>query len=166
MPDDVASEPEFTKLEKSGREFLLREKTLIKVAQGRTSEAQERMKYYYDKNRFVQNFEMNDTVLLDGKNLDIRHKAYAQSEKLVPRYIGPFPVLKKSSKDSYDLGISKGLKLHPVFHTSLLKTYHKDPKRRQKWTSLYLPMELNNNSLRPGSGIGSTRENSTTRFGG
>ncbi|KAE8958546.1 hypothetical protein PR001_g31017, partial [Phytophthora rubi] len=67
MPDDVASDPEFTKLEKAAQEFLLRQETLLKVAQDCMSEAQERMKYYYDKNRLGQNFEVNDMVLLDGK---------------------------------------------------------------------------------------------------
>ncbi|GMF27780.1 unnamed protein product [Phytophthora fragariaefolia] len=129
---------EFTKLEKSVREFLLRQETQLKVAQDRMSEAQQGMKYYYDKNILVQNFEVNDMVLLDGKNLDIRHKGYAQSKKLAPRYIGPFPVLKKILKDSYELGISKGLKLHPVFHTSLLKPYRKDPKRRQQVNKVVL----------------------------
>ncbi|KAE8997649.1 hypothetical protein PF011_g15395 [Phytophthora fragariae] len=138
MPDDVASDPEFTKLEKAAQEFLLRQETLLKVAQDCMIEAQERMKYYYDKNRLGQNFEVNDMVILDGKNLDIRHKGYAQSKKLAPRYIGPFPVLKKVSKDSYELGLSKGLKLHPVFHTSLLKPYRKDPKRRQQVNKVVL----------------------------
>ncbi|GMF66118.1 unnamed protein product [Phytophthora lilii] len=111
------------------------------LPQGRASpldEAQERMKYYYDKNRLVQDFEIGDMVLLDGKNLDIRHKGYAQSKKFAPRFIGPFPVRKKVSQDSYELGLSKNLKLHPVFHTSLLKPYHKDPKRRQKVNKVVL----------------------------
>ena len=138
MPDEVASDPEFKKLNKTAQEFLLRQETLLKVAQDRMSEAQERMKFYYDKNRLVQNFELNDLVLLDGKNLDIRHKGYAQSKKLAPRYIGPFPVLKKISKDSYELGLSKGLKLHPVFHTSLLKPYRKDTNRQQQVNKVVL----------------------------
>ncbi|POM67645.1 LOW QUALITY PROTEIN: Retrovirus Polyprotein [Phytophthora palmivora] len=132
MPDDVVSDPEFKKLEKAAREFLLRQEAFLKVAQDRMSEAQERMKYYYDRNRLVQDFKTGDMVLLDGKNLDIRHKGYAQSKKLAPMFIGPFPVQKKISRDSYELGLSKNLKLHPVFHTSLLKPYRKDPKRRQK----------------------------------
>ncbi|GMF37349.1 unnamed protein product [Phytophthora fragariaefolia] len=40
MSGDVASDPEFTKLEKSARELLLRQETLLKVAQNRKSEAQ------------------------------------------------------------------------------------------------------------------------------
>ncbi|ETO63861.1 hypothetical protein F444_18515 [Phytophthora nicotianae P1976] len=77
-------------------------------------------------------------VLLDGKNLDIRHKGYAQSKKLAPRFIGPFLVQKKVSRDSYELGLPQGLKLHPVFHTSLLKPYRKDYKRRQKVNKVVL----------------------------
>ncbi|GMF16682.1 unnamed protein product [Phytophthora fragariaefolia] len=132
MPDDVASDPEFIKLEKSAREFLLRQETRHKVAQDRMRVAQERMKFYYDKNRLVQNFEVNDMVLLDEKNLDIRHKRYAQSKKLAPRYIRPFPVLKNISKDCYELKISKGLKFHPVFRTLLLKPYRKHQSEGSK----------------------------------
>ncbi|POM75919.1 Hypothetical protein PHPALM_6912 [Phytophthora palmivora] len=102
------------------------------------SEAQERMKQYYDKNRLVQDFEVGDMVLLDGRNLDIRPRSFAQSKKLARRYIGPFPITNKVSRDSYELGLSKGLQLHPVFHTSPLKPYRKDPKRRQKVNKVVL----------------------------
>ncbi|GMF40415.1 unnamed protein product [Phytophthora lilii] len=60
MPDDVSSYPEFKKLEKAAREFLLRQEVFLKVAQDRMSEAQERMKHYYDRNRLVQDFEIGD----------------------------------------------------------------------------------------------------------
>ncbi|GMF43534.1 unnamed protein product [Phytophthora fragariaefolia] len=45
--------------------------------------------------------------------LHLAEFVYNRRKKLAPRYIGPFPVVKKISKDSYELGISKGLKLHP-----------------------------------------------------
>eukprot|EP00644_Phytophthora_capsici_P015818 jgi/Phyca11/131297/e_gw1.103.44.1 len=88
MPcDDVASDPEFKKLEKAAKEFLLRQEAFLKVAQDRMSEAQERMKHYYDKNRLVMDFKNGGMVRLDGKNLDICQKGYAQSKKLAPRFI-------------------------------------------------------------------------------
>ncbi|CEG48328.1 FOG: Transposon-encoded proteins with TYA, reverse transcriptase, integrase domains in various combinations [Plasmopara halstedii] len=96
------------------------------------------MKHYYDKDRLVQDFKIGGMVLLDGKNFDIHHKGYAQSKKLAPRFIGPFPVQKKVSQDSYELGLSENLKLHPVFHTSLLKPYRKDLKRRQQVNKVVL----------------------------
>jgi hypothetical protein len=70
-------------------------------------------------------------VLLDGRNLDIRHKGYANSKKLAPRYIGPFPVVSQVQKDSYELALSKDLKLHPVIHTSLLKPYQSDSRKQR-----------------------------------
>ncbi|KAF1329279.1 Retrovirus polyprotein, partial [Globisporangium splendens] len=132
MPDDVAMDPEFRELSKSAKEFVLKQEAMLKIAQDAISEAQDRMKSYYDKNRLVQDFEVGDYVLLDGKNLDIRHKGFAQSKKLAPRFIGPYQIVKKVHKDSYELALSRELKLHPVFHTSLLKPYGKDESRQQK----------------------------------
>ncbi|GMF27768.1 unnamed protein product [Phytophthora fragariaefolia] len=117
MPDDVARDPEFAQLHKSAQEFLLKQDAILKIAQDTMSEAQTRMKSYYDKNRLAQDFNPGDMVLLDGLNLDIRHKGLAQSKKLAPRFIGPYPVVKQIHRDSYELKLSKGLKLHPVFHT-------------------------------------------------
>lgn len=132
MPDDIAADPEFKKMNISARNFLIRQEAILKMAQDAMSEAQERMKAYYDKNRLRQDFQIGDLVLLDGKNLDIRHKGYAKSKKLAPRFIGPFPIIRKVNKDSYELKLSKGLRLHPVFHTSLLKAYVRDEKRTQE----------------------------------
>jgi hypothetical protein len=41
-------------------------------------------------------------------------------------------------RDSYKLAMSKGLKIHPVFHTSLLKAYKKDDNRRQNANKVLL----------------------------
>ena len=138
MPDDVVRDPEFSKLVQDTKVFLLRQEAFLKMTQDAMSEAQSRMKLYYDKNRPVQIFEVGDEVLLDGKNLDIRHKGFAQSSKLAPRYIGPYRIVKKVQKDSYELSLSKGLKLHPVFHTSLLKAYQQDKDRKQETSKVIL----------------------------
>jgi len=93
---------------------------------------------YCDRNRQVQDFKAGQLVLLDARNLDIRHKGFAKTNKLAPRFIGPFPIVKQVHKDSYELKLSKGLKLHPVFHTSLLKLYQQDPNRKQKTSKVVL----------------------------
>ena len=38
----------------------------------------------------------------------------------------PFPILGKVSKVSYRVELPPRLKIHPVFHVSYLKPYHKD----------------------------------------
>ena len=101
------------------------------MASDKISEAQSRMKSYYDKNRKIQEFKIGDKVLLDGRNLQIHHKGFKNTAKFAPRFIGPFQILDKIQKDSYKLSLSKGLKLHPVFHTSLLKPYEEDNNREQ-----------------------------------
>ncbi|POM61728.1 polyprotein [Phytophthora palmivora] len=133
IPDDVARDPEFEHLNKSAQDFILKQDTLLKIAQDAMSEAQTRMKSYY-----VQDFSVGYLVLLDGRNLDIRHKGFAQAKKLAPRFIGPYPIVKQVHRDSYELQLSKGLKLHPVFHTSLLKPYHNDKSRPQKVSKVLL----------------------------
>ncbi|KAG3118660.1 hypothetical protein PI125_g2726 [Phytophthora idaei] len=93
MPDDVTADPDFKKLNKTAHDFLLRQEVFLKSAQDAMSEARERMKGYYDKNRKSQEFEMGQLVLLDGKNIDIRHKGFAKSFKLAPRFVGPYPIV-------------------------------------------------------------------------
>ncbi len=138
MPDEVAADPEFSKLNKAAQDFLLQQDVFLKKTQDAMSEAQDRMKSYYDKNRKQQEFAVGQLVLLDGKNLDIRHKGFAKTSKLAPRYVGPYRVVKKVHKDSYEITLSKGLKIHPVFHTSLLKPYQKDGRRTQQSSKVLL----------------------------
>jgi len=96
-------------------------------------EAQARMKLYYDKNRPIQIFEVGDKVMISSKNLDIQHLGVISSgsTKLSPLWIGPYPVLAKTSIDTYKLQLPIGLRLHDEFHTSLLKPYvfDSDPDR-------------------------------------
>ncbi|KAF1333396.1 Retrovirus polyprotein, partial [Globisporangium splendens] len=109
IPDDVAADPEFKKLNKAAQDFLFHQEVFLRKAQDAMSEAQERMKSYYDKNRKQQNFE-----------------------------IGPYPIVNKVHKDSYEIAMSKDLKIHPIFYTSLLKPYQKDDKRKQQTSKVLL----------------------------
>ena len=46
------------------------------------------------------------------------------SSKLDVRRLGPFPVLGQIGTSSYRLELPASVKLHPVFHVSLLEPYH------------------------------------------
>ncbi|RVW77951.1 hypothetical protein CK203_048235 [Vitis vinifera] len=54
------------------------------------------------------------------KSLRPEHKG------LVKRYEGLFPILGKVGKVSYKVELPPRLKIHPIFHVSYLKPYHKD----------------------------------------
>ena len=44
----------------------------------------------------------------------------------MPRYVGPFAILARVGLVAYKLGLPPTVKVHPVFHVSLLKAYRGD----------------------------------------
>ena len=48
-------------------------------------------------------------------------------KKLSARYCGPYPILKKINDQAYRLQLPSHIKVHNVFHVSLLKKYIPDP---------------------------------------
>jgi hypothetical protein len=105
-----------------------KQQEIMEQLKSNLSKAQARMQKYYNQNRPVQEFEIGDEVFVSAKNLDIAHLGIARTstKKFGPLWIGPYPVLKKTSQDTYKLQLPLGLRLHPEFHTSLLKPHHKD----------------------------------------
>ena len=86
--------------------------------------AQSRDKAYADRKTRPQTFEVGQRVLLSTKNLHIKKKNL--TKKLLSRFIGPFKVLKQVGKQAYELELPPSLKMHDVFHVSLLRLYHED----------------------------------------
>ena len=81
-------------------------------------------KWAYKKQRNTE-YKVEDMVLVkllpqQFKSLRLVHKG------LVRRYEGPFPILGKVGKVSYRIELPPRLNIHPVFHASYLKPYHKD----------------------------------------
>jgi hypothetical protein len=70
--------------------------------------------------RHAAEFKEGDMVWLDARNIDLAQPC----KKFKGRYIGPYPVVKVVNPVAFklDLSIDK-LKIHPVFHSSLLKRY-------------------------------------------
>ena len=67
-------------------------------------------------------FHKDDLVLLEATNLQTTHP----KAKLAPRRYGPFKVI-WASPTNCKLQLPKTMRVHPVFHNSLLKPYHKTP---------------------------------------
>ena len=85
--------------------------------------AQDRQKSYADKGRRELTFNIGDLVLLKTKNLKLKTTG---KRKLLPRWIGPFPVVKVIGSVAYKLELPIGMKCHPVFHVSNLHPYRSD----------------------------------------
>ena len=81
--------------------------------------AQQRQKKYADEHRRDIKFKIGDRVLLSTANLRFIHKDKAS--KLLPKFIGPFTIIKVVSPVAYELQLPPELKIHPVQHTEKLK---------------------------------------------
>jgi hypothetical protein len=99
---------------------------LMSLVRTSLHEAQLRMKQYADKGRRDVEFVVGDEVLLSTKylRLSVLRGRPDITTKLLPTFIGPFRIEKQIGKAAYRLDLSStALKVHPVFHVSLLKPY-------------------------------------------
>ncbi|PKI59747.1 hypothetical protein CRG98_019850 [Punica granatum] len=76
------------------------------------------MKKWADTKRRQKEYQVEDLVLVKLYQI-LRHKGV--HKELVRRYRGPFAVIEWVEKVAYKLELTKKLKLHPVFHVSILK---------------------------------------------
>jgi hypothetical protein len=89
--------------------------TLAK-AQTQLAKSQERQALQANRRRRDQEFQVGDQVLLSKRNLP--------HGKLDAVWTGPFPITERLSRTAYRLGLPTEMRMHPVFHASLLKPYH------------------------------------------
>lgn len=96
----------------------------VNCARASLAEAQHRQKQYADAKRRHVQFKEGDKVLLSTKNLKLKASG---SRKFLPRYVGPFTIIKVINPVAYKLDLPQSLKVHPVFHIALLREYKEDP---------------------------------------
>ncbi|KAK2985975.1 hypothetical protein RJ640_026447 [Escallonia rubra] len=84
-----------------------------------------KMKKWVDKRRRPKEYNLGDMVML--KLLSQQFKSFRKVHKgLIRKYEEPFPIMAKVGKVSYRLELPPKLKIHPVFHVSLLKPHYDD----------------------------------------
>jgi hypothetical protein len=104
-------------------DFVLTIRESVKRAKQLMLAAQQRQKAYFDRKRRDVVFEPGQQVFLSTQH--IRLKSIG-TQKLLPRFIGPFAVVQRIGENAYKLQLPANLKMHPVFHVSLLKPYRSD----------------------------------------
>ncbi|WMV19196.1 hypothetical protein MTR67_012581 [Solanum verrucosum] len=68
---------------------------------------------------------------------------FCKKGKLSSHYIGPFEVLECVGPVAYRLALPPNLSgVHPVFHVSMLESYHSDGDYIIKWDSIVLDKDL------------------------
>jgi hypothetical protein len=86
-----------------------------------------RQQSYANKRRQPLEFVVGDHVYMKVSPMK-GMKRFGMKGKLVPRYIGPFPILEKCGNVAYKLGLTPSLaRVHDIFHVSQLKKCLKAP---------------------------------------
>lgn len=70
---------------------------------------------------------MGDRVWLSTKNI----RTARPSKKLDHKQIGPYKIIKKIGSASYELELPSSMKIHSVFHSSLLRLVDENPMPNQ-----------------------------------
>ncbi|KAA8537022.1 hypothetical protein F0562_029500 [Nyssa sinensis] len=121
-PQMLPYEPRTTRVDTVEEE--LRNKDFIAILiQENLQEAQNKMKYYADKNRIEREFEEGDWVYLRLKPYRQMSVATRRNLKLSPCYYRPFQILRRIEKVAYTLDLPKESQIFPTFHVSCLKKH-------------------------------------------
>lgn len=113
-------------------QFLTELQEAHKKARGCLEAAQQRQKMYADLSRRPVEYRLGQHVLLSTRNLMSR---MVGSSKFLPRFIGPFKIIDRINEVAYKLELPEPLKMHNVFHVSLLEEY----KNREEGGTIHPP---------------------------
>lgn len=95
-------------------------RSLEKVLSQLLKNAAQNYKRFADRKRKDVEFKLGELVMLNRKNI----KTTRPSDKLDYRKIGPFQITEKINEVAYRLKLPENLKIHDVFHVSLLEKYY------------------------------------------
>ena len=101
------------------------------------------------RNNYV--FQKGDLVLLSVKDIPTatleKFLPTFVNTKLLPRYLGPYPVEEQVNERAYRLTLPSSLRLHPVFYVRLLKPYYSSASPPSPMADLEEGIELQSQDL-------------------
>lgn len=100
---------------------------LVEEVRGYLLAARSRQKSLADKHRTVREFQAGENVWLKIKVKQAKLRI-GNCKKLAPRWAGPFTIVKRVGAQAYRLDLPPRLKIHKVFHVSLLKKHTPNPE--------------------------------------
>jgi hypothetical protein len=123
-----------------GSEFLKDMEDQVVKIKHNLKVAQDRHKFYVDKNMTIREFKVGEHVLLKVKPKKSSLKL-GSCTKMAARFCGPFEILDIIGPVTYMLALLASIIVHNVFHVSLLKKYVHDPNHVIDWCLIQVDTE-------------------------
>jgi len=109
----------------AAKTFVQQASSNVARARDALEKAQQSQAAQANKTRVPSNFKIGDQVMVSTEN--IRPDTLGRA-KLTNRFVGPFKITRSTGGDSFELQLPADMKIHPVFHSSLLKPFVPNPK--------------------------------------
>ena len=114
----------------------------IRLIRERLKATQSRQKSHADKRRRDIEFDVGDHVFIKVSPLKGVMR-FGKTNKLSPRFVGPFEILEKIGSVAYRVALPPALsKIHNVFHISNLRKYVPDSKHVIEYEPLQIQENL------------------------
>jgi hypothetical protein len=104
----------------AAKEFAVNFESRLTDAKASLEAAQQRAADYYNRNKKDVIYSAGQLVMLSTKHL---RKNASGSRKMLPRWIGPFPVVRMVGSSAVELTLPPDMHIHPTFHSSLVRLY-------------------------------------------
>eukprot|EP00253_Pinus_taeda_P012641 PITA_12641 len=123
-----------------GPEMLKEMEEMVKKVRMNLKAAQDRQKNFADRKRRFKEYQVGDHVYIriQTKRSTLQWSGCA---KLAPRYCGPFQILARIGPVAYQLALPSHIRVHNVFHVSILKKYVYDPRHVIQWQDIQVEPE-------------------------
>ncbi|KAL2236196.1 UNVERIFIED_CONTAM: Transposon Tf2-11 polyprotein [Sesamum indicum] len=108
------------------RSFSQEWKKNVDIVRSCLETAQKRMKKHADRNRRFIEFNAGDLVLVKVLNPKLSKSSRWRDPRLMQKYVGPLPVLRRIGTVTYKVELPPWWKIHNVFPISQLKKYSAD----------------------------------------
>jgi Chromo (CHRromatin Organisation MOdifier) domain len=115
---DVPDIPAATQFAEDMQSAIVHTKTMLQAARSRMQQQEK------GKRTERVPFQVGDMVMLSTKYIKLLYKG---CPKLMPRFVGPFPVTAVINPVAFRLELPHTFRIHNVFHSSLLKPFISRP---------------------------------------